>query len=125
VESHPTRSWVGQLTWLLLQAASVVASILLAFAIDAWWGNRLENDAKNTMLRAIREDMLDNQRWVKEERVYRAAARESNQALLRAMPPVATKTPKRRSTIDCRTYCGFQDPATHRGWSRAYSAEVT
>ena len=63
----------------------MVASILLAFAIDAWWGNRLENDAKNTMLRAIREDMLDNQRWLKEERVYRVAARESDQALLRAI----------------------------------------
>jgi hypothetical protein len=85
MESHPMRSRVGQFTWLLLQSASVVASILLAFAIDAWWGQRIENDRKNTMLRAIKEDLLDSRQWLETERAYRIAARASDHALLTAI----------------------------------------
>ena len=43
--THSLFPRIGPFTWLVLQAASVVASILLAFAIDAWW------DAANTISR--------------------------------------------------------------------------
>jgi len=49
---------VGPVTWLLLQALSVVASILLAFAIDAWWDARTEGAEKNELLTAFRKELV-------------------------------------------------------------------
>jgi hypothetical protein len=85
MESHRPFPRVGPFVWLFLQAASVVASILLAFAIDAWWGNRRENEQKNTMLRAIREELTSYSDRLDGERVYREASRSSARVLLGAI----------------------------------------
>ena len=85
MESHPVQSRVGPFAWLFLQAASVVASILLAFAIDAWWDQRVENNEKNTMLRQIKAELVETREWLERERAYRIAARESAKALLTAI----------------------------------------
>ena len=83
--THPLFQRIGPFTWLVLQAASVVAGILLAFAIDAWWGQRLENDEKNALLKALWEDMLTFNQDLLGQRVYRLASRESTLVLLRAI----------------------------------------
>lgn len=85
MEAHPLQSRVGPITWLILQAASIVASILLAFAIDAWWDQRVENKQKNTMLVEIKVELVEAVEWLKMERAYRSAARDSAKVLLSAI----------------------------------------
>jgi hypothetical protein len=61
--THPLFPRIGPFTWLVLQAASVVASILLAFAIDAWWAQRTQSAEKNVSLVAVKEDLLEMRAW--------------------------------------------------------------
>ena len=42
---------------LFVEATAIVASILIAFAIDAWWENRLERSVEVQYLKALREDL--------------------------------------------------------------------
>ena len=44
---------------LSVEAAAIVASILLAFAIDAWWGASLERQAELDYLIALQKDFLE------------------------------------------------------------------
>jgi len=46
---------------LFVEAAAVVASILLAFAIDAWWGERQEAREAEKMVAALRVDFAQSQ----------------------------------------------------------------
>lgn len=41
---------------ILVEATAIVASILLAFAIDAWWQNRTDSIVETQYLIALRED---------------------------------------------------------------------
>lgn len=84
MSSHPLSSRVGPVTWLLLQAASVVASILLAFAIDAWWGKRAEAAEKNAVLTALRAELSEQRKALDEDLVYQRASRENAKLLLAA-----------------------------------------
>lgn len=43
---------------LSVEAAAIVGSILLAFAIDAWWENRIEREAEQWLLERLRADFL-------------------------------------------------------------------
>ena len=43
---------------IFVEAAAIVASILLAFAIDAWWQDRTERMVEVQYLQALREDLL-------------------------------------------------------------------
>ena len=100
MESHPVQSRVGPITWLVLQAASVVASILLAFAIDAWWDGRVERNEKNTILAEIKVELLREREWVTEERAYIVAARDSAKALMTAV--AARRYEDTEKTLDHR-----------------------
>ena len=40
------------------QSAAIVASILLAFAIDAWWEDRQEREAEQAMLASLQHDFV-------------------------------------------------------------------
>ena len=42
---------------IFVEATAIVASILLAFAIDAWWQNRTERIVETQYLQALREDL--------------------------------------------------------------------
>ena len=44
--------------WLALQAVAIVASILLAFAIDAWWETRQERENERTTLVSLQRDFV-------------------------------------------------------------------
>jgi hypothetical protein len=45
---------------LLVEGAAIVASILLAFAIDAWWDNRLERIEERRVLESLKAEFLSN-----------------------------------------------------------------
>ena len=45
---------------ILVEATAIVASILLAFAIDAWWQDRTERIVEVQYLNALREDLLSS-----------------------------------------------------------------
>lgn len=46
---------------LSLEAIVIVASILLAFAIDAWWAERGDRNAEVVLLERLRDDFIDIQ----------------------------------------------------------------
>lgn len=46
------------------EGAAIVASILLAFAIDAWWQQRNEDDLRNTLLEGLHDDFQASQAHV-------------------------------------------------------------
>jgi hypothetical protein len=45
---------------IVVEATAIVASILLAFAIDAWWQDRTEQIVEAQYLHAMREDLLSS-----------------------------------------------------------------
>ena len=49
-----------KISWkrIFVEATAIVASILVAFAIDAWWQDRTERVIEVQYLRALREDFL-------------------------------------------------------------------
>lgn len=51
--TQPRRNW----GFLLTEAALIVASILLAFAIDAWWDGRQVEEQRVELLTSLREDL--------------------------------------------------------------------
>jgi hypothetical protein len=56
--------------WLALQAAAIVASILLAFAIDAWWEARQERETERTTLVSLQRDFVATRKQL--DRVQRS-----------------------------------------------------
>lgn len=46
--------------WLALQAAAIIASILLAFAIEAWWDSRQESELQQAVLASLHRDFQQN-----------------------------------------------------------------
>lgn len=63
---------------------ATVASILLAFAIDAWWEHRKETAEKNAMLESVKEEMLSDLQWVENQCAFRQASLNNVKALLKA-----------------------------------------
>ena len=51
---------------LLAEGTAVVISILLAFAIDAWWDRRAETIQATAVLRGLQEDFRDSQLHLKQ-----------------------------------------------------------
>ena len=45
---------------IIVEATAIVASILIAFAIDAWWQNRTERIIEVQYLQALQEDLLSS-----------------------------------------------------------------
>jgi len=43
---------------IAIEAAAIVVSILLAFAIDAWWAEKKERDIEHEALQALRSDFI-------------------------------------------------------------------
>jgi hypothetical protein len=43
---------------IAVEAAAIVVSILLAFAIDAWWAEKKERDVEHEALQALRSDFI-------------------------------------------------------------------
>jgi len=43
---------------ITVEAGAIVLSILMAFAIDAWWAEKKENDVEHVALLALRNDFM-------------------------------------------------------------------
>jgi hypothetical protein len=85
VTTHPAFGRISPFVWLLLQAAAIVGSILLAFSIDAWWGERKEVIEKNALLESVRSELQWNRKRLEADRVYRQGAMDSAKKLLAAI----------------------------------------
>jgi UDP-N-acetylmuramyl pentapeptide phosphotransferase/UDP-N-acetylglucosamine-1-phosphate transferase len=46
--------------WIILQGIGIVASILLAFGIQAWWDERQELEEANKLLSSVLEESRQN-----------------------------------------------------------------
>ncbi|MEL6950521.1 MAG: hypothetical protein AAGM16_10470 [Pseudomonadota bacterium] len=72
-------------TGVLLEGVVIVASILLAFAIDAWWDSRVESRERSALLQSIREDIIATRSVMAAERQDSLAVAARATAILEAM----------------------------------------
>ena len=68
---------------IAVEGAAIIASILLAFSIDAWWGNKQQDNAEQVVLETLLEDLRDKQDLLIEMNRYSQAIVDSIEALLR------------------------------------------
>jgi hypothetical protein len=69
---------------ILVEGVAIVASILLAFAIDAWWQEHVENQRQREVLVALLDDFETSKGHIREWREFHLAVQESNTKLLKA-----------------------------------------
>ncbi len=62
--------------WITLQGAAILGSILLAFAIEAWWSDRQDADEVGRILAALELETIANLAEIAEMRKYRHAVSE-------------------------------------------------
>lgn len=74
---------------IAVEATAIVASILIAFAIDAWWQDRSENIIEVQYLQALREDLLTSLDILDEDE----AEQRQQVAYLEALLSVDSETP--------------------------------
>ena len=67
---------------VLAEGTVIVSSILLAFAIDAWWDGRTQEHNQSVLLRALLDDLLEKQELLTYRRQYNQAILEAAQALI-------------------------------------------
>lgn len=84
----------SMLAALAAESAAIVVSILLAFAIDAWWaGRQARSDEEKTLL-ALKSDFEATLASIGKIRKYRAGVIESADRLLSASAGVAQFSPE-------------------------------
>jgi hypothetical protein len=76
-----------QIPWrrLLLEATAIVASILFAFAIDAWWLEHAEDQRESEVLIALLDDFKNSKTKISDWRKFHLAVQKSNTTLLKAV----------------------------------------
>jgi hypothetical protein len=67
---------------ITVEAAAIVASILFAFAIDAWWERHNSRQDEQIYLTTLKAVLADNQLKVSEQIAYATALRASTRKLL-------------------------------------------
>ena len=65
-----------------VEASAIVASILLAFTIDAWWQERVEDGREREILIALLDDFKKSKSSVMEGRNFHLGVQQSNKKLL-------------------------------------------
>ena len=80
------------LKWLLLEGLAIVVSILLAFAIDAWWSDRQESTEEQLLLRQLKVEFESNVLQLVEKRALHAEARAAGLRILAITGPNADLT---------------------------------
>jgi len=83
---------------LSVEAAAIVASILLAFAIDAWWNDRQQHESEQIVLQTLLDDLRVKQVLLADMSRFSEAIIESAETLLRAASN--TEQPLSEDTID-------------------------
>lgn len=69
---------------IAVEGVAIVASILLAFAIDAWWDDRQRDEAEQVVLHALLDDLRVKQVLLANMNKFSEAIIDSAQTLLRA-----------------------------------------
>lgn len=69
---------------IVVEGAAIVASILLAFAIDAWWETRQREDAEQVLLHTLLDDLRVKQLLMADMNRFNEAIVESVDILLHA-----------------------------------------
>ena len=67
---------------IFIEATAIVASILVAFSIDAWWQNRTERIIEVQYLQALREDLVRSLELLDENEAFQALQLEYLESLL-------------------------------------------
>lgn len=78
---------------LVLESAAVVASILLAFAIDAAWDLRQELAEERELLLGLRQELAENQSIIEQSRAETQEALGLLQDFLAGPPDESTTEP--------------------------------
>lgn len=73
-------------TRLAVEATAIVVSILLAFAIDAWWGDRIELQQEVQALIRLREDFNETARLLEVEKDIHLRQQAAVDAMFRLIP---------------------------------------
>jgi hypothetical protein len=81
-----------------VEGLAIVASILLAFSIDAWWGERQQQDAERAMLQALLDDLRAKQVLMADMNRFNNAIVASAETLLRVA--AGTEPEPDEDTID-------------------------
>jgi hypothetical protein len=81
-----------------VEGLAIVASILLAFSIDAWWGERQQQDAERAMLQALLDDLRAKQVLLADMNRFNSAIVASAETLLRVA--AGTEPEPDEDTID-------------------------
>jgi len=68
---------------IVVEGAAIVASILLAFWIDAWWNDKQQHEAEQVVLQNLLDDLRDKQELLIEMTRFSQAIVESAETLLR------------------------------------------
>jgi hypothetical protein len=71
------------LSRIVVEGIAIVASILLAFSIDAWWDDKQQHDAEHVVLENLLEDLKSKQELLTEMNRFSQAIVESIDVLLR------------------------------------------
>lgn len=82
--SHMTDKQKIQWKRVGIEATAIIASILIAFSIEAWWSEQQEKDAERALLSSLREEFQVLQQDVDWRRKYNEGIRETGRQLLRA-----------------------------------------
>jgi len=72
---------------LLLEGVVIVASILLAFAIDAWWDERQDRQAEGNQLLSIAAELESNAERIREKLEVLAVADKASRKFISWMGP--------------------------------------
>ena len=98
---------------LIAQGVSIVASILLAFAIDAWWQSRLEDKAVREILVSLHEEFTVHQATLEAEKAFWAVQEASVARLLRLFQSGEVPEPAVMDTLTLAlTWMHTWDPAS-------------
>ena len=70
---------------LSVEAVAIVASILLAFAIDAWWQEKIEESRERELLIALLDDFSKSKSSIEEGRQFHLSVQQTNRKLLESI----------------------------------------
>ncbi len=78
---------------LSTEAAAIIASILLAFAIDAWWEERVDRDTLESQLRSLANEFDQNHQVLKRYIDLHEASVDGTESLITHLHAVEHNTP--------------------------------
>jgi hypothetical protein len=98
---------------LTIEAIAIVASILAAFAIDAWWQGQLEEDEAHEILVSLKDEFEGHRAALLEKEVDWTERGASMERLLHAIQTGETPPPAVMDTLlDDISYPGTWDPGS-------------